>query len=174
MSAATEPNIVLTGFMGTGKTQIGRRLAESLCREFVDMDDLIEEKAGLSIPEFFACQGELRFRQLELEVCLAVARRTALVVATGGGTVVNPACRKALGDSGLLICLTASPESILKRVGMDSNRPMLDTKDGSREERIKVLLEERAPHYNAIPHQVDTTHLTHSEVVSHVRQLIGL
>ncbi len=174
MSDPTEPNIVLTGFMGTGKTQISRRLAEALCRESVDMDDLIEERAGLPIPEVFAIHGEQKFRQLELAVCLAVANRTALVVATGGGTVVNPVCRKVLQDSGFLICLTASPEEILKRVGTDSNRPLLDAKDGSREERIKVLLEERAPHYNAIPHQVDTTHLTHSEVVSHIRQLICL
>ena len=172
MAAAAQSNIVLTGFMGTGKTAVGRRLARTLGREFLDMDDLIEDQAGTSIVEVFASQGEEVFRQLEHQVCLAVAQRTGLVIATGGGTVVNPASRHALQASGFLICLTATPEAILNRIGTDSNRPMLKTDSGSRQERIKVLLEERAPHYNAIPHQVDTTHLTHDEVVSHIKQLV--
>ncbi len=172
MAAAVPSNIVLTGFMGTGKTAVGRRLAKALGREFLDMDDLIEDQAGTSIVEVFARQGEAAFRQLEHQVCLAVAQRTGLVVATGGGAVVNPASRHALQASGFLICLTATPEEILNRIGADSNRPMLKTDSGSRQERIQVLLEERAPHYNAIPHQVDTTHLTHDEVVSQVKRLV--
>ena len=172
MPTAAQPNIVLTGFMGTGKTAVGRRLAKILHREFVDMDDLIEEHAGISIVEIFARQGEAAFRQLEHEVCLDVARRTGLVVATGGGTVVNQVSRQALQESGFLICLTAAPEEILNRIGADSNRPMLATDTGTRQERIKMLLEERARHYNAIPHQVDTTCLTQDEVVSHIKQLV--
>ncbi len=173
MTAAAHPNIVLTGFMGTGKTTVGRCLAQALHREFVDMDDLIEEQASMSIVEFFARQGEDAFRQLEHAVCLEVVQRTGLVVATGGGTVVNPVSRQVLQASGLLICLTAAPEEILKRIGTDSTRPILKTDTGSRQEKIRILLEARAPHYNAIPHQVDTTGLTHEAVVSHIKRLAG-
>ncbi len=172
MVEATLPNIVLTGFMGTGKTEVGRRLAQVLDRTFVDMDDLIEERAGIPIVQVFAHEGEAAFRQLEHEVCCEVAQRTGLVVATGGGAVINPASRQALQDSGVLICLTAVPEEIGQRIGTDRNRPMLETDTGSRQDRIKVLLEERAPHYNAIAHQVDTTHLTPAEVVARIRRLV--
>ena len=172
MAIAARFNIVLTGFMGTGKTQIGRRLANVLGREFVDIDDLIEEKAGTSIPHVFAHQGESAFRQFEHEACLEVSQRKAIVVATGGGTVVNPANLQALQESGFLICLTATPQEILNRVGFDSDRPMLNSGTGSRIERIAVLLEERAPYYNVIPCQVNTTHMTHCEVVSHLKKMI--
>ncbi len=173
MATVVQSNIVLTGFMGTGKTAVGRRLARVLGREFLDLDELVEEQAGLSIVEVFARRGEAAFRRLEHQACLAVARRTGLVVATGGGAVVDPASRRALQESGFLICLTATPEEIAKRIGADRNRPMLQTDRGSRQERIKSLLEARAPHYNAIPHQVDTTGLTQDEVVSRIKQLVG-
>lgn len=172
MAMAVHFNIVLTGFMGTGKTQIGLRLANVLRREFVDIDDLIEEKAGTSIPNIFKLQGERAFRQLEHDACLEASQRRAIVLATGGGTVVNPANLQALQESGILICLTATPQEILNRVGSDSDRPMLNSGTGSRIERIAILLEERAPYYNSIPCQVNTTHMTHCDVVSHLKKMI--
>lgn len=165
-------NVVLTGFMGTGKTQVGRRLAKALGREFVDIDELIEGRAGTTIPEVFACQGEKAFRQLEHEACLEVGKNEELVVATGGGTVINPDNLRALQEYGILICLTASAEEILKRVGTESHRPMLESDFHTRQERIKILMEERAPYYNAIRHQVDTTHLSHCGVVSQLKNLV--
>ena len=83
-------NIILTGFMGTGKTTAGKALAARLDRRFQDMDDLIEEGAGLTVPEIFTIHGETRFRDIESQVCRDVAARTELIVATGGGALVNP------------------------------------------------------------------------------------
>ncbi len=153
-----QPNIILTGFMGTGKTSIGRYVAEQLGWPFVDLDDVIVARAGKPIPQIFAEDGEIAFRALEAAVCAELREPAGLVIATGGGAVVNPANREALSAGGTLICLDAEPEAILARVGNGSDRPMLAGQD--RLTRIKDLLAQRAPAYAAIPHHLDTTHLS--------------
>ena len=135
------PNIILTGFMGTGKTAVGREVAARTGRPFVDLDDLIEQRAGKSIPEIFAQDGEPAFRALEAAICGEMAAPAGLVIATGGGAVVNPANREALAAGGTVICLEADLETILQRVGRGDDRPMLAGPD--RVARIRELLAAR-------------------------------
>lgn len=168
--------IVLTGFMATGKSVVGRKLARLLDRPFVDTDVLIERAAGRSIPEIFATDGESHFRSLERT---AVEQATAVadaVVATGGGTLVDPENRRRLASGGTIICLTADPEVILQRVGDPSRRPVLagsgPTSSTERLQRIRRLLGERAEAYGAAHHAVDTTGLSIEEVVERVRALV--
>ena len=151
-------NIILTGFMGTGKTAVGREVAARLGRPFVDLDDLIVQRAGKSIPEIFAQDGEPAFRALEAAVCGEMAAPAGLVIATGGGAVVNPANREALAAGGTVICLAADLDTILQRVGQGDDRPMLASPD--RVARIRELLAARAEAYAALPHHLDRTHLT--------------
>ncbi len=154
-NSSTTPNIILTGFMGTGKTSVGRYLAERLNRPFVDLDERIVARAGKSIPAIFAEDGEAAFRELEAAACLELAEPQGVVAATGGGAAVNPANRAALSRGGLLICLDAHLEALLVRLEGYSGRPMLD--GGDLRERVKVLLAQRADAYAAITHHVDTT-----------------
>ncbi len=170
MRQSEERNIILTGFMGTGKTTIGRLMAERLRREFVDMDAVIEERAGKSIPQIFQEEGEEAFRALERELCRELAARSGLVIATGGGALVDPENRAILGATGDIICLRATPDVIMSRVGTSTNRPKLDGSD--RRERIEALLGERAPAYDAIPLQLDTSKLSVTEAVERALALL--
>lgn len=120
-----ERNLVLLGFMGTGKTTVGKQLAAKLQREFIDIDQLLEERLGVSIAEFFARQGEKAFRKLEKEAISTAARRKNLVIATGGGAVLDRDNVVALQENGLLILLTAEPETIAQRLAGDKSRPIL-------------------------------------------------
>lgn len=149
-----EANIVLVGFMGTGKTSTGQSLAARLGREFVDMDALIEAREGRSIPQIFAESGEPYFRARERELVRELAARRNLVIAPGGGIVLNPDNIRDFAATGWVICLRASPEMILKRVGNDTSRPLLQTED--KLGRIRDLLAKRQPLYDAIPLQIDT------------------
>jgi shikimate kinase len=164
-------HLILTGFMGTGKTEVGRRLARALGRAFVDTDRLVEAKAGRSVATIFAEQGETAFRALERE---AVAEACALpdaVVATGGGALVDPENRRRLAGAGPIVCLTATPEAILRRVGSGSGRPLLAGAVSHEERlaRICTLLAERATVYGSATVAVDTTDATVDQVVERVR-----
>ncbi len=151
-------NLVLTGFMGTGKSTIGRLVAARLARPFVDMDEVIVQRAGWTIPEIFASAGEEAFRQLEGEVCRDLARQQELVIATGGGALIDPENRQAMTGSGLVICLMATPAAIVDRLRGISDRPLLHAPDPA--SRIRELLVARAAAYEALPHQLDTTTLS--------------
>ncbi len=163
-------NIVITGFMGTGKSKVGLEVAHRLGREFVDMDTLIEERVGMTIPEIFAQRGEGFFRQQERELCQELAQRRGLVIATGGGALIPEENRRVLGTSGLLVCLSCAVEEILQRLAQAEDRPLLDVTD--RRERIETLLAERREAYSRIPHQIDTTGLTVEEVAERVIALL--
>jgi 3-dehydroquinate synthase len=163
-------NIVITGFMGTGKSKVGQEVARRLGREFVDMDPLIEQQVGMAIPEIFAQRSEGFFRQQERELCQELAKRHGLVIATGGGALIPDENRQALGTSGLLVCLNCEVEEILRRLTQAEDRPLLDVTD--RRERIETLLAQRREAYNCIPHQIDTTGLTVEEVVERVIALL--
>lgn len=160
-----EKNIVLTGFMGTGKTTIGRLLAERLGRAFVDMDEQIEARFDKPIARIFAEDGEPAFRVAEAQLCAAYARQPGLVISTGGGALVNPANRHALAESGLLICLTATVDTILGRVSQNSDRPLLAADRDDLRKRIRNLLHERRHAYAAIAHQVDTSSRSPDQIV---------
>jgi len=153
-----EPNIILTGFMGAGKTVTGQEAAARLGRPFVDLDEIIVERAGKPIPAIFAEDGEPAFRAIEAAICQELSAPAGLVIAVGGGAVVSAANRAALSRGGTLICLDASPETILRRIGDDHNRPMLAGAD--RLARIRELLNQRAEAYAAITDHLDTTQLS--------------
>lgn len=161
-----QDNLILTGFMGAGKTSVGREIARRLGREFVDMDALIEAREGTIVAEIFARQGEAHFRRLEAALCRELAVRSGLVIATGGKTLIPKKNREILGASGPLVCLTAAPDEILRRLKAAADRPLLNVPD--RQARIAALLAERAEAYSRIPLQVDTTGLTVKEVAERV------
>ncbi len=164
-------NIILTGFMGTGKSAVGREVARRLGREFVDMDAVIEARAGKPIPRIFAEDGEAAFRQMEAALCAELSARDGLVIATGGGALVNPDNRARMMASGNIVCLNAAPDEILRRVSDHSDRPLLQVADPRA--RIVELLAARREAYAAIPWQVDTTALTVAEVAERVIAIAG-
>jgi shikimate kinase / 3-dehydroquinate synthase len=165
---AQVPNVVLTGFMGTGKTRIGREVARCLGRPFVDMDAEIEARAGKSIPRIFAEEGEAAFRRMEAGLCQELGGRRGFVIATGGGALLGPANRTVMMRNGVVICLTASAGEIHSRLsGGDAvDRPLLDVPDPLAE--VERLLALRKDAYDAIPWQVDTTGLSVDKVVERV------
>ncbi len=175
-------NIVLTGFMGTGKTAVGRALAQQTGRELVDTDVVIVERAG-PIPEIFERRGEDEFRRLERAVARELAGRTGLVIATGGATMLDPANRAALAATGDVVCLTADTDAIVERVtagGGAARRPLLAGGDpgdpgdpeGGVRARVEALLVERAEGYGRFP-QVDTTGRPPSEAAGAVLAVIA-
>jgi shikimate kinase len=132
--------------MGTGKTAAGQRLAEKLGKEFIELDALIEKKAGVPIPEIFRRDGEIRFRELEIEATRETAAKKNSVIACGGGIVLNKINIDRLKKECVIVCLTASPAAILKRTSGDRDgRPLLAVTD--REQQIKELLKLRQPYY---------------------------
>jgi shikimate kinase len=159
-------NIVLNGFMGTGKSTVGRLAAARLGMAFVDTDDLIVQEAGKSIPEIFAEDGESHFRSIESQVCQKAAGWPDYVISTGGGALVNPDNLAKFLQNSLVICLTASLYAIMGRVGSGSDRPLY----GDRE-ALERLYNRRASIYNSLPHQIDTTNLTPDQVTEEIIRL---
>jgi len=153
----SDANVVLTGFMGTGKTTVGRLLASQLGRTFVDTDERIVARAGRSIPDLFAERGETGFRDLEAAVCRELAQCSGLVIATGGGALLDADVRAAFSSTGRVVCLTCDVDEMLRRIGQDVDRPLLDAAPDARREEINRLLAERAAVYDALPLHIDTT-----------------
>lgn len=145
-------NIILIGFMGTGKTATGRVLAEKTGMERVDMDSIVEERAGKPISNIFADEGESAFRKLERALARELSLRDGLIISTGGGVVLNPDNLADFRRSGLTVCLTASPKTIFQRLENDTTRPLLS---GDKREQIDALLQKRKPLYDAVEHQID-------------------
>ncbi|MFC1461224.1 shikimate kinase [Verrucomicrobiota bacterium] len=162
----TGSNIVLVGFMGTGKSAVGQRLAQALHRAFVDMDALIESRAGKPIPRIFREDGESHFRDIERAVVRELAKKREQVIAAGGGVVLDQGNIREFSRSGLVVCLSASQEELVRRLSGSTDRPLL--KKGDHAGGISDLLKKRQPFYDAIPAQVDTTGLTVEEVVSRI------
>ena len=138
-------NIVLIGMRGSGKTSVGKILAQKLGRELIEMDELITRKAGLSIPEIVAQYGWERFRDIEEEITTEVARRDNIINATGGGVVTSEQNIIKLKKNGLLVWLTASVDTLLQRIGEDTTRPLLKGK--TQREDMEITLAERKPLY---------------------------
>ncbi|MFC2059859.1 shikimate kinase [Chloroflexota bacterium] len=139
-------NIALIGFMGTGKTEVGEALANKLGRRFIELDLLIEQKAGKPIPEIFQQNGETAFRELEIEVTKEIANERYLVIAGGGGIVLNKINIDRLQEGAIMVYLTASPRIILKRVSsQEGQRPLLQVDNPTL--TIRQLLRFRKPFY---------------------------
>lgn len=163
---AAEVNLYLVGFMGTGKTTVGRAAALRLGFECIDSDHEIERKIGKSIPQIFADDGEPAFRRMEREFVMSghPARRT--VVACGGGLVVQPGLAEELSNRGVVVCLHASLATVLERAARHTNRPLLNVPNP--EERVRVLFAEREPIYRRAGTLVLTDSRPLREVVAHV------
>ena len=152
-------NIVLIGMRGSGKTAVGKILAQRLGRDFVELDELIVRKAGMSIPEIVAQHGWDRFRDLEEEVVAEVAQRDNIVSATGGGVIIREQNVSRLKQNGLLVWLTAGVDTLLQRIGDDESRPLLKGK--TRREDLEITLAERQQLYQkAADITIDTENRT--------------
>lgn len=158
-----ERNIVLTGFMASGKTTVGREVAALLKRRFVDSDDVIVERAGMTISQIFERDGEAGFRALENQVCRELAGQRGLVIATGGGMLVNPENRAAMLESGLVVSLDAPTEVIRERLTRTTNRPLAGD--------WEALYEKRRAAYAAIPYHVDVTDKTPKAIAQEIVNL---
>ncbi|MBI4598140.1 MAG: shikimate kinase [Candidatus Omnitrophica bacterium] len=166
-------NITLTGFMGTGKTSVGKKLAKHLGWRFVDVDQLIESSANMSVPEIFEKRGEAVFRRMERRCISRAVRGRHQVIATGGGAFVDAETRAHLRVTGPVVCLTASPQVIVSRVGRKlSRRPMLSG-HANPLARIKTLLAQRASAYAKADVAIDTSHLSAEETVQRICRELG-
>lgn len=166
-AAAPLENIVLIGFMGTGKSSIGRLLAAKLGFQLLDTDHLIVQRAGMEIPEIFASHGEAHFRDLETAALESLRARSRCIIATGGGVVVRDANRALLRELGFVVALSANEEVIFERVSRNSRRPLLQTEDPRA--TVQRLLAERRPLYaEAAQLTVDTSHLTHAQIAGEI------
>lgn len=163
-------NIYLVGFMGTGKTTVGRELAKRKKWRFVDLDELIELREGKVIPDIFSKKGEPYFRILEKKVLKEVSREEKFVVACGGGVVINKENIKTMKESGVIICLKADPSVILKRTSRASNRPLLNVDNPK--ERIELLLKLRAPYYAMANRCINTSKLSIKEIAEKIAKII--
>lgn len=163
-------SIALVGFMGTGKTAVAEVLAPKLGKKFIELDAIIEKNAGKSIPEIFRQDGEIRFRELEIEAVKRVAARKNTVIACGGGTVLNKINIDRLKKENVIVCLTASAATILKRTS-GGVRPLLSVSDP--EGQIKSLLKLRRPFYSrAADITVNTSRLNIEGVVEKIIELL--
>jgi shikimate kinase len=162
-------NIYLIGFMGTGKSTVGKLIAERLGMEFIDTDAMVEAKAGMTISQIFEEFEEEAFRKLETEVLQVVTERQNLVVSTGGGIVVTKGNMELMKKEGKLITLMASPEQIFERIKDDKGRPLLDVE--SPLDEIKKLIYERAPFYINVDHIIETSELTPEEAADEIIKL---
>ncbi len=156
--------------MGTGKSAVARELGRCLGRPVVEMDAVIEEREGMPIRRIFSEKGEGYFRARERELVREIALSGGQIVAAGGGVVLDPRNVRDLGPNGLLICLTARLEVILKRVEKESHRPLLEC--GDRRTAIQDLLGARRRFYDAIGNRIDTSELSVSEVASRIIALL--
>lgn len=158
-------NIVITGFMGTGKSTVGRLVAEKLGRPFMDTDEELVRRVGMSIPEIFQRQGEQGFRHIERRLCRFLAAQGGYVVSTGGGMLVDDSNRDVTLASSFVICLTAAPDIIMTRLKQDTvERPLLKGD-------WLGLLEKRRTIYDSIPNQIDTSGKTPEQVADEIVQL---
>lgn len=165
----TKRNVVLFGFMGTGKTSVGKRLAARLGLTFIDMDVQIEKRQGKTITLIFKEEGEPAFRKLERELVLELSAASGMVIATGGGVVLNRQNVDDYARTGLAVCLVATPESILKRLEGDTTRPLLA--QGDKLQKVVSILEARRECYGAVPVQIDTSSLGVEAVVDRIISL---
>lgn len=165
----TPENIVLVGFMGSGKSTVGRMLARHLRFRFLDTDKLVEERAQMKIPEIFANHGEADFRKRETEALASLSEIRRHILATGGGIVTVPENIPLLRSLGMVVLLKADPDEIYRRVSRNSGRPLLQVEDPRR--RVLDLMATRQPQYESAAHfQVDSTRLRHEDVTAKIME----
>ncbi|MCI8342760.1 MAG: shikimate kinase [Firmicutes bacterium] len=134
-------NIVLIGFMGCGKTSVGKKVGHKTGYKFIDTDVYIENSEKMAVSEIFAQKGETHFRRLEKELCLSLSEKSGHVIATGGGIIKSAENAENLKKNGIIVYLKASPHHINKNLFKDNSRPLLS--GGNKKEKIKILMFER-------------------------------
>ena len=159
-------NIVLVGFMGTGKSTVGQVIAQKLGFHFIDTDDVIEQTSKAKISDIFAEHGEVYFRDLESQAVKSVALMKNQVVATGGGVVLRSSNIDLLRTGGPIFCLNATPKAIWDRVRSSRSRPLLRGPDPLK--KIETLLDKRAPYYALADHQIETTGVSVDRVANEI------
>jgi len=162
-------NIVLIGFMGTGKSTVGKKLAKALSWSFIDIDAYIERKESTTIPDLFREQGEPYFRDIESNAIQQVLSQSKQVVSMGGGAVLRKDNCKTMLDNGLVIALTATPEAIIERVKGNSDRPLLQ---GNLEERVYTMMEQRQGAYAFAHVTIDTLSHSPEEIAAQIQRLL--
>ena len=163
-------NIILTGFMGVGKTSVGKHLAEDLGYTFVDIDKLIEADQNLSITSLFSKFGEPYFRDVETAIIQQVMTGEGQVVSAGGGAVIRDANRDAFKKGGFVVCLTASPDVIYERIKHETHRPLLQTPDPKAP--IKELLASRETFYAQADMSIDTSNKSIGDIIKAIKERI--
>jgi len=163
-------NIILTGFMGVGKTSVGTRLAKDLGFTFVDTDELIEADQKITITEIFSTFGEPYFRDVETRVIKQVLENENQVVSTGGGAVISDGNRRAFKENGVTICLTAHPESIYDRIKHETHRPLLQVPDPIA--KVRKLLDAREQFYRQADFIIDTSERSVDDVITEIKEKV--
>lgn len=157
-------NLVLIGFMGSGKSSVGRIAAKALGFQFLDTDQIIIERSGRQISEIFASDGEAAFRAMETQVIESLMHLRRCMISTGGGAILAARNRELLRSLGYVVCLTASEEVLFERVSRNAKRPLLQTENPR--ETLSKLIAERNGLYNETAHWVlDTTEISQPEAV---------
>ena len=164
-------NIAFIGFMGTGKTTIATALAHRLKMRYVSTDEMIERKEKRTINEIFTKSGEEYFRDVEADVVREASSMENVVIDAGGGAVLREKNMENLKSHGIVICLTAGEETIMRRTAKYKHRPLLNVDDPKR--KIRDLLAERAPFYAKADHTIDTGKFTINQVVERVVEIVG-
>ncbi|MFC1576088.1 shikimate kinase [Candidatus Omnitrophota bacterium] len=162
-------NIVLVGFMGTGKTAVARELSKKLGMKYVSTDDMIEAKEKTSISDIFSKKGEKHFRTVEKEVIKEVSSMEGVVVDAGGGVVVDPENLANLKKTSSIICLWAEPGEILERTRRTSHRPLLKVQEPLA--KIKDLLNKRKPFYERADHHICTSKMSVENVAKEAERI---
>jgi shikimate kinase len=159
-------NIVLTGFMGTGKTAVGKEIARLLDMKLIDVDTEIEKSEKMTINEIFKQFGEPRFREIETEMITKLSKDKSSIISTGGGAVLKQENMDILRENGVIICLIATPETILGRTSNSNDRPLLQVENPL--ERIKGLLNFRRPFYEKADVMIDTEGKTPLQIAEEI------
>ena len=164
-------NIILIGFMGTGKTAVGKRLANILHMDFYDTDQEIEKVTGMTMNRLYQKYGEIRFRSEEELMLQKLVKKENAIIATGGGMVLDQEIIDKLRQDGILICLTANPDIIYERVKRRNNRPLL--KKGNLYENIVKLLQERDNFYKYADFTIDTSNLDFEQIINEILKFLN-
>lgn len=167
----TSKNIFLIGFMGAGKTTVGKVLAKNLGRDFVDLDEYLVKKLGITVPQIFSRFGECFFRDAESEALLSVSKKNRQVIATGGGVVLRDGNWELMKKRGITIYLKASPEILWNRIKGNTSRPLLQVENPYK--RLLELLSKRNALYEKADFTVETVNVSPQNIAEEIEKLIN-
>lgn len=163
-------NIVLTGFMGTGKTAAGRELSAMLGMKLIDIDAEIERSQKMTINDIFKNYGEGRFREIESEIIKRFSEKKNIIISTGGGAILKKVNMDNLRKNGIIFCLSASPQAILERTRTSEDRPLLKVADPLA--KIRELLDHRRPFYEEAGTRIETEGKTPMQIAEEIAEIM--